>query len=148
MCKNETITRSELYHFLCQTDQFFPVPISQKQDLESYAKKLCERADIIAYREKGQLSGVIAGYITRSVDEMAYVSFISVLPEKQGRGIGTQLIKSFIKMSRIQNKKAVHLYAVQENSRAMAMYKKLGFIEYKVSNELRPTDIHLIMRLD
>lgn len=43
--------------------------------------------------------------------------------------------------------KAIHLYADKENESALSMYKKLGFVDWKVTNEIRPEDKHLILIL-
>ena len=94
------------------------------------------------------LCGVIAGYITHSKDEMAYVSFVAVLAHDQGMGIGTQLVRSFISKAEKERKKGVHLYAVQNNEAAMTMYKTLGFQEYKEKEEQRPNDVHLVYWLE
>lgn len=43
--------------------------------------------------------------------------------------------------------KAIHLYADKENGAALNMYDKLGFVDWKINDEPRPEDKHLILRL-
>lgn len=51
---------------------------------------------------------------------------ISVLKEHRGKGIGTKLMESILKLLKEKGYKRVSL-AVQKNNYALKMYKKVGF---------------------
>ena len=68
------------------------------------------------------------------------IDIIEILPEFQNKGIGTQLLKNIISFSR-QNNKIVSLQVLKANTRALKLYKYLGF---HVINE---NDTHLKMKL-
>lgn len=138
------MNEKELYQFLEKVDRLFPVPLSSKTDLKLYVQKLCDFADIICYKIDDVVKGIVAGYISNSTNDLAYVSVLAVLPEEQGKGIGKWLINSFIKKAKQYNKHGVHLYAVQSNKSAMALYTGVGFQKYIIEDENRPDDIHLV----
>ena len=114
----------------------------KKIDLDVYTEKLINYADFSVYKEGNEIIGLVAGYISNSVDDKSYISMVSVLEEMQGKGIGKRVVADFIEKSAALGKKAVHLYAVRENTPAIKMYKSLGFSEWKIENERRPGDIH------
>ena len=65
----------------------------------------------------------------------------------QGRGYAKKLVKQFLEAASDAQLDAVHLYAVSTNTKAVSMYEKLGFEEWKLSDEPRPDDLHLIYYL-
>ena len=62
----------------------------------------------------------------------------------QGRGYAKKLVKQFLEAANDAQLDAVHLYAVSTNTKAVSMYYQLGFEEWKLSDEPRPDDLHLI----
>jgi len=62
-----------------------------------------------------------------------YIDCVSVLPEAQGKGIGTILLKAMIEKGRTMNFKKVGLLVDVHNSKAKKLYTALGF--QKVGNK-------------
>ena len=135
---------SSVLGFLQRVDACFPTPLSQKQDLATYARKLCEKATVCVELAEGEIVAMVAGYTDNLVDDKAYISIVATLPEAQGKGIASRLVESFIHRAAEKGVSAVHLYAVPSNIPAMRMYEKLGFVPFAVDGELRPGDAHLI----
>ena len=73
-------------------------------------------------------------------NESVEIDIIEILPEYQNKGIGTQLLNNIISFSRQKNK-IVSLQVLKANTRALKLYKHLGF---QVINE---NDTHLRMKL-
>lgn len=78
------------------------------------------------------------------IKKLAYISVVATLPEYANRGYGSLVVEDFIQKAKKTEMKAVHLYTDKENKAAMNMYEKLGFVDWKVTNENRPEDKHLI----
>ena len=133
----------EYYNFLCAIDQDFPVPISYKVDLKEYAKKIDQLANTEFYIEDNKIVGMVVGYIDNCNDNIAYISLVGVLKDYRRRNIAANLLKSFICKCKDRDILKIHLYTDIRNTKAINMYKKLGFYEKKLINDKRPEDVHL-----
>lgn len=133
-----------LEEFLYKVDKLFPVPLSQKQNLHDFAVKLAEKATLFVEYENDKIIAAVAGYTENVIDNLGYISIAATLPEAQGKGLASKLVKQFLEEAESKGLKAVHLYAVSENIPAMRVYQKLGFVEYLLPDEPRPDDAHLI----
>lgn len=125
-------------------DYDFPVPLSKKQDLSAFADKLLEKATICYREENGKIVSLIAGYTNNIENNSAYISILATLEHARGHGYGKALLEEFVDICRAKKIDSVNLYAVKENTPAVLLYQKFGFVEYKMENESRPTDLHLI----
>ena len=69
-------------------------------------------------------NGTLAGYycFTPS-DEKMELDSLYIFPEFQGRGIGTAILKKCL----AESDKNVFLYVFKANTRAYALYKRMGF---------------------
>ena len=137
----------QIEQFLWAVDESFPIPLSHKQDLHLFAKKLFEKATLCTEIEQGRILAMVAGYTENVTDDLAYISVVATLPEARGRRLASALIERFIAIARERGLRAVHLYTVRTNTSAMRMYQRLGFSEWVKVDEPRPEDVHLIYRL-
>lgn len=137
-------TVRKLETFLFAVDSMFPVPLSEKQDLHEFARKLFEKATLCYSEENGDICSLVAGYTDNVVNNLGYISVVATLPQVQGRGYGSSLVRDFLDIAQKKDLDAVHLYTARENDTAIKMYKKLGFVEWHLENEPRPDDLHLI----
>lgn len=143
-----TISEEEIEQFLVRVDKSFPVPISQKQELHLYAKKLHDKATLCVKTQGSRILAMVAGYTEDIVDDRAYIALVATLEETQGKGFASELVKEFIGVCRKKKIAAVHLYASAVNAPAMTMYSRLGFHKWEQNNEPRPEDIHFIYYID
>jgi GNAT superfamily N-acetyltransferase len=65
----------------------------------------------------------------RSLKNAAYVAALGVLPEDQGKGLGRKLMAYLEDYTRSQSKSEMCLHVRCSNTRAIAFYKRLGYIE-------------------
>ncbi len=135
---------NKLLDFLTEVDTLFPVPLSKKQNLEQYAKKLTEHGYICAEEKEGKIISLAAGYLNR---DPGYLSIAATIPEEQGKGLGKKLVVGFLDEAKKRGISSVHLYAVPSNKPAMKMHKDIGFVPWDIENEPRPSDAHLIYRI-
>ena len=130
--------------FLGKIDKMFPTPLSEKQDLEQYANKLIEKATLCAVIEEGEIFSLVAGYTENVIENKAYISIVASRTEAQGKGYASKLIRDFIDICKDKDLDAVHLYTDRCNTKALEMYRKIGFQKLMLDNEQRKQDVHLI----
>lgn len=135
------MTEQKIEAFLRAVDDSFPVPLSQKQDLGEYARKLSQFATMCAVEKDGEIVAMAAGYTDR---DPAYLAILATLPQARGRGLGKTLVREFLEKSRQSGATYLHLYAVESNTPAMKLYESLGFTRWDMPNEPRKEDVHFI----
>ena len=149
MKSNNRIKQEKLKEFLQIVDNHFPVPLSAKVDLDDYARKLINRADLIAeLSDTGEIQALVAGYVRHVENNMAYIAIVATISEMRGQGKAKLVVQKFLDYCREQNRKGVHLYAVASNTNAVRLYERLGFERYCLENEQRPDDLHLVYWFD
>lgn len=144
----EKIESKKIENFLYEVDGSFPIPLSQKQTLSVFAQKLCMKATLCTEIVDDKIVAAVAGYTDNVLEKRGYISLVATIPEYQGKGLASKLLKQFLKIARGKNLDAVHLYTVPANTAAVEMYKKLGFVKWQIPDEQRPNDLHLIYYLD
>lgn len=141
-------TEQQIVEFLFSVDKLFPIPLSQKQNLVQYARKLEEKATICyELNENNQIISMVAGYTENLLNSMAYISLVATLPAYSGKGKATTLVQQYIEICRKKRIVTVHLYAAPTNITAVHMYEKLGFQCKNIKNEVRPDDLHLFINI-
>ena len=81
----------------------------------------------------------VCGYLelSRQGDGSAYINNIEVLKEYQGKGIGKNLLEGCLsEAEKSFGVKNIELYVISGNSKAIALYEKLGFKENKNMRKL------------
>ena len=68
-------------------------------------------------------------------DEVAVIHILAVHPDRQGSGVGSEMVREAIRLARENSMKAVRLDALASNTPAHNMYKRLGF-EYRGKQHL------------
>ena len=126
------MTEQKIEAFLRAVDDSFPVPLSQKQDLGEYARKLSQFATMCAVEEDGKIVAMAAGYTDR---DPAYLAILATLPQARGRGLGKTLVREFLEKANQSGATYLHLYAVESNTPAMKLYESLGFTRWDMPNE-------------
>lgn len=137
-----------IYLFLKQVDDLFPVSLSRKQNLAAFAEKLCHKATLCIEEKNGEITAAVFGYTEHVTENRGYISIVATLPKYQGKGYAAKLVKEFLCIAREKQLEAVHLYAAPDNAVAVNMYKRIGFVEWKMPDEPRPEDLHLIYYLE
>ena len=136
--------RNASKRFLAEVNYDFPIPVSQKTDIEKLAEKYCELGTVCCAYDQGRIIAMVAGYTEHTSDQVGYISLVASIKEARRRGLASQLIREFLEKADERGLKAVHVYTHRTNFGAIAMYKKLGFDLYMMENEPRPDDVHFI----
>lgn len=62
--------------------------------------------------------------------DCAEISDLMIAPEQRGRGLGTALIQLLCQQAQKSNADYAEIGALLSNSRALALYRRLGFCDY------------------
>ena len=73
---------------------------------------------------------------------------IDLLPRLQGRGLGSQLVKTLIAALRHRGSRGVHLYVPRGNQRAAGFYRHIGFTELPATPDELPAPHLLLFGMD
>lgn len=147
MEKNLEKTGGGINKFLSRVDRLFPIPLSEKENISVLASKFERFGTISCLKENGDIVALCAGYTNDTKNNLGYISVVASLPEYSNKGYGKIAVEGFIEKAKNAGMKAIHLYADKENRAALNMYDKLGFVDWKINDEPRPEDKHLILRL-
>jgi ribosomal protein S18 acetylase RimI-like enzyme len=72
-----------------------------------------------------------AGYFVFYADgDHLHLENVAVLPEQAGKGIGKRMIEFVEQAARAKDLKAVELYTNEAMTENLAMYPKLGYVEF------------------
>ena len=122
--------------------------IKGKHPTQESIRTYIDEGSMYLYREEGGIVGAMAVTMyqgedyhaiewARQVgdDEVAVIHILAVSPDKQGEGIGSEMIREAIRMALSKGMKAIRLDALASNKPAHRIYERLGF-EYRGKQHL------------
>jgi ribosomal protein S18 acetylase RimI-like enzyme len=77
--------------------------------------------------EGGDLAGFLAGFLSQSQPDEAYIHFVGVSPSHRGRGVGRLLYERFFEAARAHSRSVVRCVTAPVNERSVAFHRALGF---------------------
>jgi ribosomal protein S18 acetylase RimI-like enzyme len=75
----------------------------------------------------GELAGFLAGFLSQSKPNEAYIHFVGVSPGHRGRGVGRLLYERFFDAARAGSRSVVRCVTAPVNERSVAFHRALGF---------------------
>ena len=91
---------------------------------ESYGDLLAAGSILVAVDHNGNTLGALHQTVERNV---AWISHVAVVPAARGHHVGSALVDAFVECNRTSDKGRYMLWVQQQNTAAVAMYKKKGF---------------------
>lgn len=87
------------------------------------------RADAAFTPFTAELDGAVVGHIelVSTGEGEARVARVLIAPDRQGRGLGEQLVRAALAEARARGIRSLTLFVLPDNARAIALYEKLGF---------------------
>lgn len=80
--------------------------------------------------------GITGLYNYDDDNENAWIAWYGILPECRNKGLGDELLKATISLAKTNGFKYIRLYAdILENTEAIKLYEKNGFIKEKYTGE-------------
>ena len=75
----------------------------------------------------GKLVGFLAGFLSQSLPDEAYVHFVGVHPDERGTGLGRELYERFFAVARRHGRIRVSCVTSPANRGSLAFHEALGF---------------------
>jgi len=113
-----------------------------KHPTEEVIQIYIEEGSMYLYRENGGIVGAMAVTMYQGEDyhaiewvqqvgndEAAVIHILAVSPDRQGEGIGSEMIREAIHLAQANGMKAVRLDALASNTPAHRIYERLGFVQ-------------------
>ena len=141
------IEKERFFDFIKKINYDFPIPVSEKVDLNEYCEKLWEKAELVAEVQDEEIRGLVAGYMNDLENGSAYISLVGVSRDFRNQGLGKKLVHQFVLLCREKQIRSVNLYTHKTNQAAIKMYEGLGFEIDSEGNQNRMDDIHFIKQL-
>ena len=129
----EHISMSLVHKLLLELDPKFAERLSQTLVLEEYAKKLSQYAYFVTAKIDGEYVGVCAFYINE-VKQEYFIPYICVSSTCRKMGIAGKIFETICQEADSNNYN-VALEVRNDNSGAIHLYQKFGFIENSVGEE-------------
>jgi len=138
----DSATSHQIADFLRGCDPVFVSELSRKVVIEEYAMKLAEKAVCWEAWCGDRLVGMAAIYCNDLKERAAFITSISVLADWQRLGLGSRLVSQCIEHAQSLGFALIRLEVESQNSAAMRLYQKLGFVVDTVDG--KSTIMHLI----
>ena len=119
-----------------------------KHPTEKGIKAYIDEGSMYLYRDNGKIVGAMAVTMYQGEDyhtidwsqqvaddEVAVIHILAVSPDRQGKGIGSEMIRETIRIALSKGMLAIRLDALASNTPAHKIYKRLGF-EYRGQQHL------------
>ena len=120
-------TRTDIAAHLARCDAQFIPRLSSRVDLGAYAAKIAAHAERFeAWAEDG-LVGLIAAYCNDPARHACFITSVSVVPERNGQGIATRLLRDCIDHARRAGFALIRLQVRRCQETAIRLYEKCGF---------------------
>jgi ribosomal protein S18 acetylase RimI-like enzyme len=117
-------------HLRASNTGFVP-SLSNRVNIDEYARKIADKAQHFNAWLNNRLIGFMATYCnqttSQSLKDAAFITSVSVLPDWQGRGIASRLMKDCITHVYNLGFVRIKLQVDNRNSVAKALYERFGF---------------------
>lgn len=137
----------QVVKYLHKIDKIFPDPMSSRVNIEEHMIKLFSRGIVVVALKSDEICGILLGYINDEQLKRAYLATLGVSAEAQSMGVGTELLKTFIKMAKEKSMDYIGLHAHRDNIRAIKFYKRHGFEETQDNQKPYEKSVYLTKRI-
>ena len=118
---------NDVIEFIKKIDKLFPIPLSNKIDIEEYVCKLYKNGKIILAKTNDCIAGIIGGYMNDQKENIAYISILGIDEKYQCKKIGTKLLNVFQQIAKRNKMKKIYLSVNKSNNKGITFYKKNGY---------------------
>lgn len=125
----------------CDTD--FVPPLSGRVEIGDYAHKIESKAMRFEAWSGDTLVGLVAAYCNDHEKRIAYITSVSVLREWMGRGIAARLMNRCVEYAKASGMRQICLEVSSDNTLAIRLYQRSGFVVGKASAPFVGMDLNL-----
>jgi ribosomal protein S18 acetylase RimI-like enzyme len=126
-CINEADLEKISKHLNVCNELFTPW-LDSRRDIDEYANKIFSNAKKFEAWEKEVLVGLVAVYCNSVDKKKAFITNVSVISNFKGLGIAEKLMRQCIEYVELIGFKSLCLDVSLDNSKALALYKRCGFV--------------------
>ncbi len=119
--------------FLGELDNHFTPSLSQRVNIEQYAKKISQYADIFNLWYQGELIGSVAIYLNNK--EKGFITSYAIKPDYQKKGCGKKLWEYIVQEADKRGIREIFLDVHKDNHKAQDFYNRLGFMIECIEND-------------
>jgi ribosomal protein S18 acetylase RimI-like enzyme len=123
-----TANLNEIKTHFNSLDQNFVEELKQKISLNHYFVKLIQNATLYEFWKDDLLIGFAAVYENRGIENLAYLTNISIIKNQTGKGIGSKLLQFIVTELQAKEFSEFALEVKKNNDIALNLYTKFGFI--------------------
>jgi GNAT superfamily N-acetyltransferase len=124
-------TEEEICSHLKECSDNFSPPLDERVNIEEYSKKLFGNSVTFEAWVDNILIGLAAAYFDDLGNQSGYITNISVTRDYKELGIASELMNLCISYAKQYKVKEIKLEVCRDNSPAIHLYKKFGFMDYK-----------------
>jgi len=135
---------AEIAEHLTRCDADFVPPLSCRVEIKSYAQKIASKAMRFEAWLGGTLVGLVAAYCNDEEKRIAYLTSVSVLRAWTGTGIAASLVAECVEYAKASGMRQIRLEVASDNTRAITLYGKNGFVAGKTNAPFTTMDLHLV----
>ena len=139
--RTKTASATDILAHLRECAVNYVPPLDERVNLVEYSRKLFIKSMTFEAWEEHCLVGLIAAYFNDTSASIAYITNVSVSTNYMSAGIASRLLCTCIEYARKEGFQAIQLEVGKGNTRAIALYKRFGFMTGRVKDKF------LIMRL-
>jgi len=128
------ITEENIKQHLIRCSSIFIPPLDSYVDINNYSKKIYNNAVLFSeFSSSGELIGLVAAY-DNTVERSGWITNVSVDPDHLRKGIANKLLKECYKYFETKKYFSILLEVFLDNEKAIKVYTKQGFINYKIKD--------------
>jgi len=121
------LDHAQLVALLNEFGALLPIPLSNVVEINSYAEKLSQLADIGMAFHQDKVVGLIILYCNDTETWKAHIPMAAVSNAYRGLGVGSVMISRAIALARQRHMKNLWLTVEKENILAIRFYKRIRF---------------------
>lgn len=132
--KKDTAGERDIYLHLQACAANFTPPLTERVDVQAYAKKLSQKAVNFEAWQNGLLTGLIAAYLNKA-EGLAFITNVSVDKNLMGGGIAHTLLANCIDHAKEAGLTRIRLEVNANNAQAIRFYQKFSFQTESSNND-------------
>lgn len=118
-----------LIDYLNDVNEDFGIPLSSKAPIVSFANKLLSFGNVFAIKFNNEIVSCIGFYCNDVINYTAHFTILSTKNSARGKGFARLLTNKMIEECKKNKMRKILCDSI--NPHAIALYKSVGFIEYK-----------------
>jgi len=124
---NTKLPYSLIHKYLLENDTQFNPNLSKTVNILEYSRKIAKFAEHFTIIDKNCIIGFAAVYMNDVSSQIAYLTYINIGREEQGKGYGKKMLEEIINLAKNRDYFFLKLEVSKKNVGAILFYKKNNF---------------------